>query len=541
MAYDDKELKIGKDIYRRHEGVLEVLPEEFFGGDWISYGTVDWFDDLIPCFASFNKEFEDVNRGVHFRPKYTGEEWNKLFELAIHEQVILPNRFYNIPIPFIIVRREAIIISEENGIYIPQNNCCIDKPNNFIELWNEYERNLDLEGHHFLNLAESFFSEEFEQFSNQKLFLLKQNKDKVISGLGENDKERILTNNSLIYGVSSLDNVFSSDLFQEWFDEDYIPITIVKILAGIITIQYKWFGNIIIRIFNNDFVINNFHNEPLFLSKLEKKAFEISEGLGLIVSSNLNLIKKGISILIEKNWQGLLKSYDNFNIKYYSSYNDIGTDFHGNTKYFLSDEEMKCGSLETNLKKLNLKCSHIFSLTMKCKIKNLKPPILDKDEYPPRYIQNCIVYDNNTNKTIKATLSDSVADFDKWENVTDVEIYGSYDLDSQRPLYIEDMKPIETTTFSNNVLNRNQETPGYDEWKDQVIKRDKVCQCCGLNKHQQVHHMFGYKEHPELATDINNGVVLCKFCHDKYHSIYGLKNINPKDLIEFIKNFGVIR
>ena len=28
-------------------------------------------------------------------------------------------------------------------------------------------------------------------------------------------------------------------------------------------------------------------------------------------------------------------------------------------------------------------------------------------------------------------------------------------------------------------------------------------------------------------------------CHDKYHSVYGLKDINPVDFMNFIKRFGV--
>lgn len=91
----------------------------------------------------------------------------------------------------------------------------------------------------------------------------------------------------------------------------------------------------------------------------------------------------------------------------------------------------------------------------------------------------------------------------------------------------------------NKTISREELTPGYNEWRQSVLNRDKVCQCCGLDKHLHVHHLFGYKERPELATDMGNGVTLCKFCHDKYHSIYGLKNINPLDFMEFMDRFKV--
>lgn len=87
--------------------------------------------------------------------------------------------------------------------------------------------------------------------------------------------------------------------------------------------------------------------------------------------------------------------------------------------------------------------------------------------------------------------------------------------------------------------NRNTENPDYPKWRNKVIQRDGKCVCCGLDKHLEAHHMFGYKENPLLATNENNGVTLCKFCHKKYHSIYGLKNITPVDFMDFIKNYGV--
>ena len=93
-----------------------------------------------------------------------------------------------------------------------------------------------------------------------------------------------------------------------------------------------------------------------------------------------------------------------------------------------------------------------------------------------------------------------------------------------------------------NHRNRYEEHEDYAEWRKSTLIRDKHhCICCGLDKHLQVHHLFGYKENPELATHEHNGVTLCKFCHAKYHSIYGLKNINPIDFIDFIKTYGVVK
>lgn len=79
----------------------------------------------------------------------------------------------------------------------------------------------------------------------------------------------------------------------------------------------------------------------------------------------------------------------------------------------------------------------------------------------------------------------------------------------------------------------------YTTWKKEVLQRDNYqCQCCGLDKRLNVHHINGYKEYPELRTDVGNGIVLCQFCHDKYHSVYGLKEINSANFTKFMRRFS---
>lgn len=77
----------------------------------------------------------------------------------------------------------------------------------------------------------------------------------------------------------------------------------------------------------------------------------------------------------------------------------------------------------------------------------------------------------------------------------------------------------------------------YEKWRNQVINRDQVCQCCGGHKHLEAHHIFSYKNHTDYRLNPDNGVALCKWCHGKYHSYYG-KDAVPYTLIEFCKRFG---
>ena len=82
-----------------------------------------------------------------------------------------------------------------------------------------------------------------------------------------------------------------------------------------------------------------------------------------------------------------------------------------------------------------------------------------------------------------------------------------------------------------------RDSPEYNAWRFEVISRDKVCQCCGSKKYPIAHHIFGYEHYPKHRVDPNNGIRLCKWCHGKYHSHYGM-NANPKTFVKFIKRFG---
>ena len=97
----------------------------------------------------------------------------------------------------------------------------------------------------------------------------------------------------------------------------------------------------------------------------------------------------------------------------------------------------------------------------------------------------------------------------------------------------------EFTSEYETVDPTSRESPEYISWRDSVLSRDgHECQCCGLKKHLHAHHLYGYKEHPDLRLDKGNGITLCQFCHDKYHSVYGLTNINPANFAKFIRRFS---
>ena len=57
------------------------------------------------------------------------------------------------------------------------------------------------------------------------------------------------------------------------------------------------------------------------------------------------------------------------------------------------------------------------------------------------------------------------------------------------------------------------------KWRKQVTKRDDhKCQKCGSRDKLHAHHIKDFKDHPDLRWDLNNGITVCVFCHEKIHN-----------------------
>ncbi len=59
----------------------------------------------------------------------------------------------------------------------------------------------------------------------------------------------------------------------------------------------------------------------------------------------------------------------------------------------------------------------------------------------------------------------------------------------------------------------------YSHWRLQVHERDGfTCQQCGsIGGKIEAHHVLAYAKYPELRYDVDNGVTLCRKCHQKLH------------------------
>ena len=67
-------------------------------------------------------------------------------------------------------------------------------------------------------------------------------------------------------------------------------------------------------------------------------------------------------------------------------------------------------------------------------------------------------------------------------------------------------------------MRRNYDDPVYKDWRKSVYKRDKFrCQMpnCMSNFRLQAHHIRKCSSESSLRYDVDNGITLCRECHEK--------------------------
>lgn len=84
-------------------------------------------------------------------------------------------------------------------------------------------------------------------------------------------------------------------------------------------------------------------------------------------------------------------------------------------------------------------------------------------------------------------------------------------------------------------------TSQYFTWAKKVKKRDNyTCQCCESRDSLNAHHIYNFIDNMEKAIEMDNGITLCENCHKDFHKVYGKRNTNEKQLLDFLANNAMI-
>ena len=90
-------------------------------------------------------------------------------------------------------------------------------------------------------------------------------------------------------------------------------------------------------------------------------------------------------------------------------------------------------------------------------------------------------------------------------------------------------------------MKRNYDDPVYDEWRRRVRKRDGYkCQMpsCKSKKNLQVHHIRKWSTASSLRYDVDNGITLCKSCHQNITKHEELYESLFTDIVRWKQNGG---
>ena len=83
----------------------------------------------------------------------------------------------------------------------------------------------------------------------------------------------------------------------------------------------------------------------------------------------------------------------------------------------------------------------------------------------------------------------------------------------------------------------------HKTWRREVFERDNyTCVTCGIKNGLgktiafNAHHIDGWNWCKEKRFDLNNGITLCKDCHDAFHKEYGSGDNTKEQFEAFVNN-----
>lgn len=104
-----------------------------------------------------------------------------------------------------------------------------------------------------------------------------------------------------------------------------------------------------------------------------------------------------------------------------------------------------------------------------------------------------------------------------------------------RELFLGKNSPVWNFNKTDEERLNDRSYPEYKEWRILIYKRDEyTCQICGqVNGELRAHHLDGYANNYDKRILLENGITLCKECHDDFHHQFGNRNNTKKQYNKF--------
>jgi len=92
-------------------------------------------------------------------------------------------------------------------------------------------------------------------------------------------------------------------------------------------------------------------------------------------------------------------------------------------------------------------------------------------------------------------------------------------------------------------MNDRFSDPRHKKWAKAVKARDNfTCQICGKQGvYLNSHHIYSYDTYEDKRFDIDNGITLCSYHHEIFHSIYGAGNNTGIQFKEYVNMLRIIK